>query len=119
MTRPLGYPCANSIPTLLRLACLVPGQRVLDIATGSGIAAEAALNMVGPSGYVTAADIEPLMLDEARKRLGSYPNVAFVVEDGQALTFPNASFDAVNVQHGSAHFPRPSTGAIGFLSRTP
>jgi ubiquinone/menaquinone biosynthesis C-methylase UbiE len=90
-----GLPMRQFVPTLLRLARLAPGHRVLDIATGSGISAEAALEKIGPSGHVTAADIEPSMLDEARKRLSEYPNVSFAVEDGQALTFPDASFDAI------------------------
>jgi SAM-dependent methyltransferase len=68
---------------------------VLDIASGSGIAAEAALNAVGLSGHVVAADIEPPMLEEARKRLGGFSNISFAHEDGQALTFPDASFDAI------------------------
>jgi ubiquinone/menaquinone biosynthesis C-methylase UbiE len=66
-----GLPMRQFVPTLLRLARLAPGQRVLDIASGSGIAAEAALNAVGSSGHVVAADIEPPMLEEAKKRLGS------------------------------------------------
>jgi ubiquinone/menaquinone biosynthesis C-methylase UbiE len=90
-----GLPMRQFVPTLLRLARLAPGHRVLDIATGSGISAEAALEKIGPSGHVTAADIEPSMLDEARKRLSEYPNVSFAVEDAQALTFPDASFDAI------------------------
>src|ERR1700732_1356630 len=90
-----GLPMRQFVPTLLRLARLAPGQQVLDVATGSGISAGAALDAVGPSGHVIAADIEPSMLDEAKKRLGSYPNVSFAVEDSQALTFPDASFDAI------------------------
>jgi ubiquinone/menaquinone biosynthesis C-methylase UbiE len=90
-----GLPMRQFVPTLLRLARLVPGQRVLDIASGSGIAAEAALDIVGQSGHVAAADIEPSMLEEAKKRLSPYPNVSFAVEDGLALSFPDASFDAI------------------------
>src|SRR5262245_38094279 len=90
-----GLPMRQFVPTLLRLARLAPGQRVLDIAAGSGISAPAALDGLGPSAHVTAADIEPSMLDEAKKRLTPYPNVSFAVEDGQALSFPNASFDSI------------------------
>ena len=68
-----GLPMRQFVPTLLRLARLVPGQRVLDIASGSGIAAEAALDIVGRSGHVTAADIEPSMLEEAKETPKSVP----------------------------------------------
>ncbi len=68
---------------------------MLDIATGTGLAAEAAAEAVGPTGHVVAADISPAMVERARERLGGSPNVSFAVEDGQRLTFPDASFDAV------------------------
>src|SRR5690349_5020701 len=46
-------------PALLRMARLTPGLRVLDIATGTGIFAEAAAAAVGPSGHLVAADLSP------------------------------------------------------------
>jgi SAM-dependent methyltransferase len=58
------------VPLLLRAARLAPGQRVLDIATGTGLAAEAAAEAVGPTGHVLAADISPAMVARARERLG-------------------------------------------------
>jgi ubiquinone/menaquinone biosynthesis C-methylase UbiE len=93
------------VPTLIRIAKLTPGQRVLDIATGTGIAAEAALDAVGPSGHVTAADDTPLMLAEARHRLGASPNVSFAVERAGSLTFPDASFNAVLCSMALMIFP--------------
>jgi ubiquinone/menaquinone biosynthesis C-methylase UbiE len=86
---------AHFAPFLLRAARLAPGQRVLDVATGTGIAAEAALLVVGRAGSVIAADVSPDMVEKARQRLGQAPNACAVVEDGQALSFPDASFDAV------------------------
>ncbi len=93
--RTFGLPMRQFVPTLLRLARLSPGQRVLDVATGTGIAAEAALDLVGPSGHVAAVDDTPAMLDRARRRLGGRPNVSFAVERAGSLSFPAASFDAV------------------------
>jgi predicted methyltransferase len=52
--RTFGLPMRQFVPTLLRLARLSAGQRVLDVATGTGIAAEAALDAVGPPGSVSA-----------------------------------------------------------------
>ena len=59
---------AHFAPFLLRAARVAPGHRVLDIATGTGIAAEAALTVVGPEGSVAAADISPEMIEKARQR---------------------------------------------------
>jgi ubiquinone/menaquinone biosynthesis C-methylase UbiE len=82
---------AHFVPSLLRAARLAPGQRVLDVATGTGIAAEAALAVIGPGGSVVAADIAPEMVERARQRLGRAPNASAMVEDGQALSFPDES----------------------------
>src|ERR1700712_3939661 len=90
-----GHISAQFIPALLRSGRIGAGQQVLDIATGTGIAAAAAADMVGPAGHVTAADISTAMLEQARERLGERSNVSFSLEDGQDLTFPTSSFDAV------------------------
>src|SRR5215469_3226953 len=83
------------IPFLLRAAHAGLGMRVLDVATGTGLAAEAALAAVGLSGSVVAVDISGAMAERARKRLGGAPNAIVSVEDGQSLTFTDESFDAV------------------------
>src|SRR4249919_619548 len=93
--RAFAHVTAYFMPFLLRAAHLAPGMRVLDIATGTGLSAEAALDAVGPTGHVTAADISPAMTAMARARFGHAPNVSVSVEDGQALSFPDESFDAV------------------------
>ena len=93
--RAVGHMTRQLIPPLLRAARLAPGMRALDIATGTGIAAEAAAGAVGPSGHVVAADISSAMVERARDRLGGMPDLSFAVEDGQALTFADLSFDAV------------------------
>src|SRR6266540_4076180 len=63
--RAFAHVSTHFLPFLLRSARLEPGQRVLDVATGTGIAAEAALAVVGPSGHVTAADVSQAMVDRA------------------------------------------------------
>jgi ubiquinone/menaquinone biosynthesis C-methylase UbiE len=109
-----GFASREFVPTLLRLARLAPGQRVLDVATGTGNAAEAASEAVGPSGFVVAADISLPMLDQARKRLSSLPNISFAVENGQALTLPDASFDVVLCSMGLMMFPDHAKGLSEF-----
>ena len=105
---------AYFMPFLLRAAGVVPGTRVLDIATGTGLSAEAALAVVGPTGHVTAADISPAMVAKARELLGDAPNVSLSVEDGQALSFPDESFDAVLCNLGLMFFPDPVRGLAEF-----
>src|SRR5215470_9435690 len=67
--RAFGRVSAHFLPFLLSAARLAPGQRVLDVATGTGISAEGALDVVGPGGFVLATDISPEMVDKARARL--------------------------------------------------
>jgi ubiquinone/menaquinone biosynthesis C-methylase UbiE len=109
-----GHISAQFIPTLLRAGRIGPGQRVLDIATGTGIAAALAAETVGPAGHVTAADISPAMLEQARKRLEDRTNVSFALEDGQNLTFPTGDFDAVLCSLGLMLFPDPARGLAEF-----
>jgi ubiquinone/menaquinone biosynthesis C-methylase UbiE len=112
--RAFGQVSTYFVPFLLRAAHLAPGMRVLDIASGTGLAAEAALAIVGPTGHVTAADLSPAMVEKARARLGKAPNALVAVEDGQALSFANESFDAVLCSLGLMFFPDPRRGLSEF-----
>ena len=105
---------AYFMPFLLRAAGVAPGMRVLDIATGTGLSAEAALTAVGPAGQVTAAHVSAAMAAKARERLADAPNVSISVEDGKALPFPDESFDAVLCNLGLMFFPDPMRGLMEF-----
>ena len=112
--RAFAHISMHFVPFLLRAAQLTTGMRVLDIATGTGLAAEAALTTVGLTGHVTAADISPAMVEKARERLGKASNALVSVEDGQALSFPGESFDAVLCSLGLMFFPDPVRGLSEF-----
>lgn len=112
--RNFGHVSREFVPRLLAAARVEPGQRVLDIATGTGIAAEIAAEAVGPSGHVVAADISRPMLDRARERLGRLANTSVSHEDGQALSLPDGSFDAVLCSMALMLFPDPSRGLSEF-----
>jgi len=112
--RGFGSISGQFIPPLLRAARVGPGYKVLDIATGTGIAAEAAIKAIGPSGSLVATDLSPAMLERARERLALRPNVSFAVEDGQSLNFPDSEFDAVLCAMGLMLFPSPSRGLSEF-----
>ena len=110
----VGQYTGKLVPRLLEIARLRPGQTVLEVATGTGIAAFAAADVVGKSGGIVATDISPHMLDRARERLASFQNSSFSVEDGQALSFPDQSFDAVICNMGLMYFPDPGKGVKEF-----
>jgi ubiquinone/menaquinone biosynthesis C-methylase UbiE len=112
--RAFAHVTAHFMPFLLRAAQVEPGMRVLDIATGTGLSAEAALSAVGHTGHVTAADVSPAMAEKARERLGKAPNASVFVEDGQALSFADCSFDAVLCNLGLMFFPDPVRGLSEF-----
>src|SRR5579872_4211957 len=102
------------MPFVLRAAHVAQGMRVLDIATGTGLSAEAALDAVGSAGHVTAADVSSEMADLARRRLSDAPNASVIVEDGQALSFADCSFDVVLCNLGLMFFPDPVRGLSEF-----
>src|SRR5262245_41466668 len=105
---------SHFVPFLLRAAHIAPGMRVLDIAAGTGLASKAALAAVGPTGHVTAADLSPAMVEKARERLAKAKNAAVAIEDGQALSFSDGSFDAVVCSFGLMFFPDPLSGLAEF-----
>src|SRR3984893_4666643 len=102
------------MPFVLRAAHIAAGMSVLDIAAGTGLSAEAALSAVGPTGHVTAADISPAMAEKARERLGDARNASVLVEDAQALSFSDETFDAVVCNLGLMFFPEPARGLSEF-----
>jgi ubiquinone/menaquinone biosynthesis C-methylase UbiE len=101
-------------PTVIRAARLKMGQHVLDVACGTGLAAEAASTMVGQSGRITATDISPAMIDAARKRFKGSSNVALAIEDAQTMSFPEGSFDAVICNMGLMFFPNAARALAEF-----
>ena len=112
--RAFGRVSSDIVPTLVRAAHVSPGQRVLDVATGTGIVAAAALDIIGPSGHVTATDLSGPMLDQARRRLEKMANVEFALMNGQALTFPKEHFDVVLCGMALMFFPDASEGLSQF-----
>jgi ubiquinone/menaquinone biosynthesis C-methylase UbiE len=112
--RGFGSVSPTFIPTLLRLAHLDAGHRVLDVATGTGIAAEAAARIVGPTGQVVASDLSIPILEQARERLGGLANISFAHENGEALNYPEGSFDTVLCAMGLMLFPDPARGLAEF-----
>ena len=78
------------------------GQRVLDIATGSGEPAVTAARKVGPGGLVVATDQSPAMLELARERAAALGlrNMKFVATSAEELAVDDRDFDAALCRWG-------------------
>jgi SAM-dependent methyltransferase len=99
-------------------AALAPGQRVLDVACGTGLPALVASRRVAPGGRVTGVDLAPQMLAAAGRRARAHgiDNVEFLEMDAERLHFPDASFDAVTCATGLMFFPD-AVGALKEMRR--
>ena len=91
---------------LLHHAALQPGERVLDVACGTGVVARMAAPVVGLRGHVGAIDMSLSMVDVAR----SLPapdgaSIAWHVGDANVLPFSDGEFDVVLCQHALPFFP--------------
>ncbi|MBV8523026.1 MAG: class I SAM-dependent methyltransferase [Acetobacteraceae bacterium] len=76
-------------------------MRVLDVATGPGLAAAAAADR---GAEVVGVDLSPRMIELAR---AANPGLEFREADVAVLPFPEGAFDAVICNFGLGHFPRP------------
>jgi ubiquinone/menaquinone biosynthesis C-methylase UbiE len=95
---------ARWAPDLIELAGLRPGERVLDVACGTGVVTRLAAARVGPTGKVTGLDINPAMLAAARAQAAP-PAVEWVEGSALAIPLPDESVDAVLCQQGLQFFP--------------
>jgi len=90
-------------------AALRYGERVLDVACGTGLVTFAAARAVGAAGEVVGVDISGQMVEAARRaREGlDLPNVEFARMDAESLRFDDASFDVVLCSLGLMYLPDP------------
>jgi len=78
-----------------------PGERILDVASGSGDLARAFARRVGPGGEVWLTDVNRSMLSRGRDRLTDRGLLAPAVQcDAERLPFATAVFDCVSVGFG-------------------
>ncbi|MFN2646722.1 MAG: class I SAM-dependent methyltransferase [Burkholderiales bacterium] len=83
------------------------GERVLDVACGSGDLARALAARVGPRGEVWATDINRRMLERGRDRLADAGVLAPAIQcDAERLPFPAGSFDLVTAGFGLRNMTR-------------
>ena len=80
-----------------------PGQKVLDLAGGTGDLAAKFARIVGQTGHVTLSDINNSMLNVGRERLtdkGILGNVDYVQANAECLPFPDNYFDLITIAFG-------------------
>jgi ubiquinone/menaquinone biosynthesis C-methylase UbiE len=98
----IGAPLAAD---LVRLAALRPGERVLDVACGTGVVARLASERVGGTGSVAGLDVDPAMLAVARSAAPEGMFIEWHAASAEAMPLPDASFDVVLCQMGLQFVP--------------
>lgn len=100
---------AEARAAVMECAALVPGERVLDVASGTGLVTLEAAQMVGPRGRVLGVDVSSRMVDLAAQRAQRLQttNCNFAVMGAEALKLPAASFDVVLCVLGLMYVPEP------------
>ena len=100
---------------LLQAADLRPGERVLDVACGTGLIARLAAERVGTAGSVVGIDIAADMIDVA-KSVRNPHTIDWRIADAAALPLPDGTVDVVLCQMGLM-FMENRTGAIAEMRR--
>lgn len=88
---------------LVELAGVRRGQRVLDLAAGTGDLSARFAEILGPKGQVVMSDINAAMLERGRERLddlGALGNVDYALANAEALPFAGDRFDCVTIGFG-------------------
>lgn len=102
---------------LLAAADLKAGERVLDVACGTGIIARLAAARVGPTGSVSAIDVASDMIDVAKATPApTEPAIEWHVGDATSLPFDDEQYDVVTCQMGLM-FVEDRTAAVAEMRR--
>lgn len=90
----------------------VPGEKILDIAAGTGTSSAA----IAKSGAdVVAADFSPGMLEVGRKQYGHIGRISFVEADATKLPFADNEFDAATISFGLRNVVEPQKAIAEML----
>ena len=102
-----------SAAKLVKFAQVGPGQKLLDVACGTGVVAVTAAR-AGATAY--GLDLSPVLIERARKNAGiAGLDIDFVEGDAEALPYLDASFDVVLSQFGHMFAPRPAVAVQEML----
>jgi ubiquinone/menaquinone biosynthesis C-methylase UbiE len=99
---------AGAQTELIARAGLRPGERVLDVACGTGLVALTAARTIGPRGSVLGIDLSGTMIDAARRQAHEVQasNATFARMDAEKLDLPDAGFDVVLCALGLMYMPK-------------
>jgi protein-L-isoaspartate(D-aspartate) O-methyltransferase len=104
-----GLPLSSSsqpaiMAIMLEQLGVAPGQRVLEIGTGTGYNAALMSRLVGPDGSVVTVDIDPDLVERARASLvaAGYPDVVVICGDGGFGAREFAPYDRIIVTAGAS-----------------
>jgi SAM-dependent methyltransferase len=102
---------------LLEAAALCPGDRVVDIACGTGLVTFAAADAVAPWGLVVGTDLsqEMVQLGRARARERNRRHVVFERADAEQLRLPDGVFDAALCALGLMYVPDPDAAVAEMM----
>jgi ubiquinone/menaquinone biosynthesis C-methylase UbiE len=109
----IGGPAAKGLVAAARLQ---PGERVLDVACGTGVVTRAAAGAVGPAGRVAGLDVNPGMLATARKHAPPESPIDWYEASAESMPLPDGAFDVVLCQMGLQFVPN-RTAALGEMRR--
>lgn len=93
----IGAPLAAD---LVDAAALRSGERVLDVACGTGVVTRLAAERVGDAGRVAGSDVNPAMLEVARSTAPAGASIEWHEADAESLPHADEGFDAVLCQMG-------------------
>jgi SAM-dependent methyltransferase len=97
----IGEPLARE---LVASAHLVPGERVLDVACGTGVVTRLAAERVGAAGVVAGLDVNADMLKVARSASAAFP-IEWHESSAESMPLPDDAFDVVLCQMGLQFVP--------------
>ncbi|SHE79899.1 protein-L-isoaspartate(D-aspartate) O-methyltransferase [Seinonella peptonophila] len=108
-----GNPLTQSTATRailksLQLLEVKPGDRVLEIGTGSGYSTALIAQLVGEKGHVVSLDIDPIITERAQQRLmeDNIENATLITRDGREGHTETAPFDRIIAWATADHLPK-------------
>lgn len=98
---------------LVKFAAVAAGQRVLDVACGTGVVT---ITAARAGAKASGLDLTPKLLERARENAAvAGVDVDFIEGDAEALPYPDVSFDVVLSQYGHIFAPRPAVAVQEML----
>lgn len=106
----IGHGQTNSQPRTVRdmllLLAVQPGQRVLDVGSGSGWTTALLAELVGPSGQVFGVEVEPDLVAFGSANIADVPNASITAAEPGVLGLPaSAPFDRILVSASPLSLP--------------